>query len=227
MSNEMLIGFIVSLVLGAAGIVFNTSIKQMIKQFFSKLTKKQIQMVFVGLFGLAVVFPSALVTFLFEDDNKEKIQVFNENHEAQKTETEVIVDAADKGVQLVDKLISQQKKKDSLKRANKETHWVYQIGVPKNSKKELWETYKLLQHIPNVTVFKESRRSYYIIKDDGVEKDSLINQESAFKVTIDKIENRIKIINLATFCKVRKEIKEGKRLKIRKPKVKLPCLICD
>jgi len=223
----MLIGFIVSLVLGAAGIVFNTSIKQMIKQFFSKLTKKQIQMVFVGLFGLAVVFPSALVTFLFEDDNKEKIQVFNENHEAQKTETEVIVDAADKGVQLVDKLISQQKKKDSLKRANKETHWVYQIGVPKNSKKELWETYKLLQHIPNVTVFKESRRSYYIIKDDGVEKDSLINQESAFKVTIDKIENRIKIINLATFCKVRKEIKEGKRLKIRKPKVKLPCLICD
>jgi len=227
MPNEILIGLITSLVIGAVGMVFNTSIKQLIKQFFSKLTKKQIHMVFVGLLGLAIVFPNMLGALFSEDVSKEKIQVFNENHEASKTDTEVIVEVADKGIQLTEKLISQQNKKDSIKRAKKEKHWVYQIGVPKRSRKELWKTYKLLQHIPNIKVFKESRRSYYIIKDDGVEKDSLMKGEISFKSTIDKIENRVKVINLAAFCKVRREITEGKRIKIRKPKVKLPCLICD
>jgi len=226
MSNEIVIGLIVFLVLGGAGMIFKTSIKQMIKQFFSKLTKKQINILFIVLLGLVFILPNMLGTLFSGSVPKEKIQVFNENHEAPKTDTEVIVEAADKGIQLTEKLIRQQNKKDSIKRANKETHWVYQIGVPKRSRNELWETYKLLQHIPNIKVFKESRRSYYIIKDDGIHKDSLVKRESAFMATIDKIENRIKVINLATFCKVRRKITEG-RIKIRKPKIKLPCLVCD
>jgi len=227
MTNETLIGLIVSFALVVVGVVFNTSIKQIIKQYYSKLTKKQIVVLLLGVLGLVLVFSDFLTPLFSEENENGKIQFIKENYEAQKSDTEVIVNAADTGFQLAGELINQQKKKDSIIRANKEAYWVYQIGVPKRSKNELWETYKLLQHIPNVKVFKESRKSFYIIKDDGIEKDSLVKGEIAFKASINKIENRINIIDLATFCKVRKQIAEGDRLKIRKPKVKLPCLICD
>ena len=153
-------------------------------------------------------------------------ETVNEYYDAEKTETEVYVDAVLDGVDMIGDALEQKRINDSIKRANKEEVWVYQIGLAKNNTKEIWPTYMVLNTITsNITIFKESRKSYYIVKNDGLDEDELISGLDAFKSEVDKLEPIVKVVNLSTYCPLRKEVTEGEKIKIKKTKIS--CLVCD
>lgn len=226
MSNE-LIGIVISVLLGGVGMFFNGSIKELINKFFSNLSKEQINILFIGLMVILFAFPNVLVSFFpAEDDGQAK--VVNEYSEAEKTETEVYIDAGLEVIEIVGDGFEQKQINDSIKRVNKEQVWVYQIGLAKNNVDEVWSTYEIANKITsNVTVFKKSRKSYFVVKNDGLGKNELLDGLDSFKSEIDSVESIIKVVNLSTFCPLRKEISNGKKIKIKKLKAKIECLVCD
>ena len=166
--------------------------------------------------------------FYLNSEEETSNETVNEYYEAEKTETEVYIEAGLEAVNIIGDGLKQKRINDSIKRANKEQVWVYQIGLSKNNVDEIWPTYKVVKNITsNITVFKDSRKSYYIVKNDGLGKDKLLIGLNAFKSEIDSVETIIKVVNLSKFCPLRKEISSGKKIKIKKAKTEIECLVCD
>ena len=219
------LGLAISVILFTISLIFRESIKQIIKSYFSNISQKKIDKLFYMILLFIVVVPFSIGYFpSFEMDKnvKEEVPIGHE-----KSKEEIYVEAGMAVVDEVQKAIAQKKKNDSLKIAGKQPNWVYQIGRPKINMRELWDAYEPLQDLSNLYVFKESKKSYIIIKDDGHSKQQLEESLEAFKAEIQKFETRVDIINLTTFCKAKEEIKQGKRIRIRKENILLFSLECD
>lgn len=134
----------------------------------------------------------------------------------------------DKGIELGGKLIEKVEqwsdnklKKDSIKLANRREVLVYQIGMPKSSPDELWDTYVKLKGFGNVCLLKASRHSYYLIKHEGYNREQMTSHEVAAKEYLESVDVReeIKIVDLASLCLSNDEPKMGKNEKVNKEKI--------
>jgi hypothetical protein len=224
MDINLLIGLIVSAVIGIPALVFSETIKNVIKNFSSNLSKQQTTVIFILLLIIAISAP-VLIGFLVSPTNTD-IDPNNQDSTAIDNKNDWVELGKDV-IKVGTQFYYTQKKKDSIRMANREQFWVYQIGTPKKNPDELWESLKALTDIQNLYVFKESRKSYYIVKDDGYTKDVLNDSLVRFKSRIDSTGNRLKIIDLMTFCSKRKKIKEGDKIKEKKGGLEVRCYVCD
>jgi NAD-dependent DNA ligase len=146
--------------------------------------------------------------------------------EKQKAEIEELSEIGEKAAEKVEQWSKNQEKKDSIKRANREEVLVYQIGMPKSSPEELWDNYKKLQGFGNVCLLKASRRSYYLIKHEGYNKEQIADHEHAAKEYLQSVgvNEEIKIIDLTSLCTRDDGAKLGKSERVNKEKI--PCYVC-
>ena len=219
------LGLAISAILFTISLIFQESIKQIIKRYFSKISQKKLDKLFYIILLIIVIIPFSFnyfPSFEREENIEEEVPISNE-----KSKEEIYVEAGMAVAEEVQKAIEQKKRNDSVRIANKQPNWVYQIGRPKISVQELWEAYEPLQGLSNLYVFKESKKSYIIIKDDGHSKQQLEESLEAFKSEVEKFETRIEIVNLTTFCKAKEDIKQGKKIKIRKERIMLSSIECD
>ena len=219
------LGLAISAILFTVSLIFQESIKQIIKRYFSKVSQKKLDKLFYIILLFIVIIPFSInyfPPFEREENVEEEVPIGYE-----KSKEEIYVEAGMAVAEKVQKAIEQKKRNDSARIANKQPNWVYQIGRPKISVQELWEAYEPLQGLSNLYVFKESKKSYIIIKDDGYSKQQLEELLEAFKLEVEKFETRIQIVNLSTFCKAKEDIKQGKKIKIRRENIMLSSVECD
>lgn len=214
-----------SLFLAAATFFFREAIKNIINKFSSNLSKRQTNIIFIVLLIFFASIPFLISSFgVFPDttDNTPAPIHIKENSDIDEyVENGIKVDS------LVESKIEKKHLKDSIKRANRKQIWVYQIGTPKKYDSELIGALKLLDTISNICVFKKSRKSYYIIKDDGCSKKELENSLDSVKSMLAGITKRVDIINLDSFCNKKEKIKEIKKITDKKNKIEIPCFECD
>lgn len=219
------ISIIISAILAIAGLVFKETITNVIKNFSSNLSKRQTIIIFFLLLFLSIVAPIGIGLIVSGNPFGD---VATENQSTKPTSVNIDLKPVVDGVLKVsDKWAYNHSRKDSIRMANREQFWVYQIGTPKKNTDELWETLKTLSDIPYLYIFKESRKSYYIVKDDGYTKEVLNDSLAQFKSRIDSTGSRLKIIDLMTFCSKREKIKEGDKIKEKKGDIEVRCYVCD
>lgn len=221
--NEI-VRLILSALLFILGVIFHESIKELIKRLFSNQTKQQINAFFVLILLLAALSPSVGI-FIPEntpEDDQQEVIVPGE-----KSDLELYIEAGKTVVEITKEAIINKRRNDSIRRATRARMWVYKIGVPKKKIKELWESYKSLKLIPNIYVFKESKKSYFLIKDDGYSEHEIRDSLDNFKTQLEGIENRIRIIDLMSLCPLRKEVVKGGKIKVKKEDAEMPCYVCD
>ena len=230
MEPKIYIGLVLSMLLAIGSVVFNESIKELIKKFFSQLSKFQINLLYFTLLILTIALPLSISYFVpstHENDNIINIDSLNTHDTQGKDDITKYVEAGIKVTEETKKLFAIKHHNDSIKKANREKIWVYQIGLPKNDISELWNSYNSLQHFSNIFIFKESKNSFFIIKDDGYSEQELKDSLPNFKIKIDSIEKRIKIIDLMSVCPKRKKITTTKKIKLKKGNPEVPCYICN
>lgn len=219
------LGLAISAILFTVSLIFQQSIKQIIKRYFSKISQKKLDKLFYIILIIIVIIPFSFnyfPSFEREENVEEEVPISYE-----KSKEEIYVETGMAVAGEVKKVIEQKKRNDSVRIANKQPNWVCQIGRPKINVQELWEAYEPLQGLSNLYVFKESKKSYIIIKDDGYSKQQLEESLEAFKSEVEKFETRIGIVNLTTFCKAKEDIKQGNKIKIRKESIMLSSIECD
>jgi len=140
---------------------------------------------------------------------------------------EIAKEAIDAVAVLADKAISNQRLKDSIRTANRESMFVYQIGLPIIHEKDIFDVVHKLVGIENVSVFKNSRKEHYIIVNEQKTKMELVDGLAALNSQLADLNTRAKIINLYNFCN-KKEIpmSDGKITK-RKDDLELECITCQ
>jgi len=143
-----------------------------------------------------------------------------------KTDLDKVIEIGEKLVEGKEKWSENKLKKDSIKRANRQEFLVYQIGMPKSSPEELWDTYKKLRGFGNVCLLKATKHSYYLIKHEGYNKEQMADHETAAKEYLESVDvsEEIKIVDLASLCAGDEEAKMGKSEKVNKEKI--TCYIC-
>lgn len=126
----------------------------------------------------------------------------------------------------IGELSKDKRKRDSIIIANKDSQWAIQIGSVKANRDQLWAAFEVLEkEVDSLFVFKESRKSFRIVKLTGNTPKEIEANLVALKPVVNGVS--IKVIDLKNFCKARKSIKAVKDTRIRKAKVNLPTLECS
>jgi hypothetical protein len=150
------------------------------------------------------------------------------NHETDKLNAELAKEAIGAAVDLGKFVFSTIKINDSIKMANREKMFAYQIGLPMSDKSQVFEEYKKIHDSTGLFVMKVSRRDYYIVKYDGRSKEELEDNLDNFNALLSiDISGNAKVINLMSLCSKREKLMRGENLTKRKETIELPCLICD
>jgi hypothetical protein len=210
------------------GVLGSESAKEVIKKFFSGLSRRQINFLFYSLLTIAAfgtyyavnITTNQKATMPAAEVPKEEKPV------KEKSEAEVYVEAGLEAIDIARDEIHKKHVRDSVKITGRDKMWVYQLGLPMSSEKELWQAYKELKGISGITVFKQSRKSYILVKDDGADTEEEVkNGLEAIRQQADSLGIRVKVIDLWTFCSKREILKKGDR--ITDTKESIPCYICD
>jgi len=116
-----------------------------------------------------------------------------------------------------------------MKNANASHTWVYQIGEPFEKSDLAGDEWNKLKKIPNLYIFKKSRREYFLIKDDGSPKEILEDSLGDFKKKLNGVETRVAIIDLGTMCSGKKKpaVSEPVTYKVDGNKMKIDCRECE
>lgn len=232
MDYYKVIGIILASLPAMAGLIFMEAIKKIIEKKFSNASNKGINLLFF-LF-LIIAFAIPVFTGLYlpsgNPENNGTVNTSTNNEEQNNTAATInaITNAATTVKDFAEDISKNKQRKDSIFKANRKQVWVYQIGLPKNNLESLWEAYKKLKAIPGIFVFKESRKNFFIIKDDAYTEQQLTDSLNKVKMQIDTIcaEKKIEIINLMDFCSKKETIIEGEKIRIKKEKEEIPCWIC-
>jgi len=129
----------------------------------------------------------------------------------------------------IDDIAANKRRKDSLKAANAQHTWVYQIGESFEKSDLASDEWNKLKGISNLYIFKKSRREYFLIKDDGYPKELLDDSLGDFKKKLIGIETRVGIIDLGTMCSGKKKpaVSDPVTYKVDGNKMKIDCRECD
>ena len=123
----------------------------------------------------------------------------------EESDIEEYTEAVKEGIEIVKEIskdIKENKqRKDSIFTAEREQRWVFQIGDIANNEDIILELYQHLEDLDGLFVFKESRKSFFLFKDDGKSKEELQNTLEDIKTQVLKATSRIIIIDLMNKCK--------------------------
>lgn len=234
MEVNQMIGYLSAAAVASLGLICSESFKEIIKKFFSGLSGKQINLLFYSLLAVAAYGAYYSVNITTNEKATKPIVVTPKETPAPhvKSDVEVVAEAAPeiiKGISTGIKTIQANKqKKDSIREANREKMWVYQVGLPMRSEKELWKAYKALKNIPNLFVFEESRKSFILIKDGKYHsEEEARNGLESFQREVDQLGVRIKVIDLLSFCSKRETLIQNDNMTARKEEVEIPCFACN
>jgi hypothetical protein len=149
------------------------------------------------------------------------------NNNATKIKEEVYVEAAEVVGSAVWQELKEKRKRDSTELANRGKILVYQIGVPKNDKDELYNSYSKLVGLPDIYAFKADD-NYYLIKTVNYTEQTMQDSLSAMSAQLARrgVTDPIVILNALAFCKRKETIVHGKKVKIRHHD-DVPCYVCD
>ncbi len=131
-------------------------------------------------------------------------------------------------VDLTKTVIKTLKVNDSIRIANREQMYAYQIGLPIKDKDEVFEEYAKLDNTEAVYVLKKSRKEFYLLKYEGKTKEELNQGLEDYKNSISPdLSGSAKVINVMSLCSKREKLMVGDPLTKRKEKEEIPCLICN
>jgi hypothetical protein len=131
-------------------------------------------------------------------------------------------------VDLTKTVIKTLKVNDSIRVANREQMYAYQIGLPIKDKDDVFEEYGKLENTESVYVLKKARKEYYLIKYEGKTKDELSAGLDDYRKSIPSdLSGGAKVINVMSLCSKREKLMVGESLTKRKENEEIPCLICD
>lgn len=144
-----------------------------------------------------------------------------------KTDAELVLEAFTVAVDITEGVVDDKRRSDSIRRANKEKLWAYQIGFEKTDKDDVFEVYdKLIDlNVDGLYVFRKARKDYIIVKYEARAKDDLVNELADFKSKIAGVDSKVEVINLMDFCSLKEVVRKDGEISKRK-KTPIPCLTC-
>ena len=121
------------------------------------------------------------------------------------------------------------RRRDSIKQANSTHTWVYQIGESYEKSDLAGNELSKLKNISNIYIFKKSKHEYYLIKDDGYQKEQLEDSLGDFKRKVQSFETRVSILDLGTLCSGKKKpsVSKSIKYKIDGKKQEIECRECE
>lgn len=180
-----------------------------------------------GIIGLVAAIITIYTFYDGSDDSNDQITI----NEAPKSDVEIVVETAMKGVELGNEIRKEIKdnkqRKDSIYQANRMQQWVYQLGEPMDSKEAVLELYKQLEGVNRVSVFKESKKSYFLFVDQDLTEQELKNSLESFKEQVGQAITRVFPIDLMRKCGKKEEVMKTEPLSVRKEEIELDCYVCD
>lgn len=223
----------ITLILAAIGsfiiLALNESIKELIKKLFSNLNSKQITIIFICLIGL--VFGLISITGISFFGEKSNSSDMNDQSAIIKShsDAEVYADLTKLALEKGEKLLDNKQIKDSIRIANRDKFWVYQIGIARSSESEAWEAAQALDGIDHIYIFKESRKSYLVVWDNNYDRKMSEDSLENFKASADSIllGNRVKVVDIMGLCPKRKKLKETDQITKKKRPEIFRCVTCD
>jgi len=224
--TEIIIGAIIA----GLPILFKSFTRELIenitnKFFDNKFNEKTISKILTTTISIFILF-GVLVMF-YSNIFEKKTTIVQE--EQLKSDAEVAFEARKEVVKIAKEISNTSKKNSTVKIANIENQFVYQIGgiMEKDAVLDLYVKLKSFTTIDlsKIFLFKLSENKYSIFIDDGgIPNDTLIN----WKTQIRKFEKFGFTIDFMKSCKLRERIIEVEELLIfKKEKVKIRCFTCD
>ncbi len=171
---------------------------------------------------------------LVSEENNNGVASENKDEEKKTSEIELtedsktIVAVVDKALDIGKEAIQRRRMRDSIRLANREQMYVYQIGLPARHEDDIIEEYQKLSNTEDVFIFKNGRRDYFLVKDEGKSELTLRDSLEVFK---EKLPNTIigsaKVINILQLCSRNEKLTRAKNINFKKSKQEIPCFICD
>lgn len=147
--------------------------------------------------------------------------------EKPKTDEEIIFEAAELTLNAISDIAEKQKTKDSIRQAEKDRMFAFQIGM-KMREDDAYALYHKLTilGIPSIYVFRAGRKEYYVVQFEAKGEEELSLLKGDFKNALgDSGSEGLKIINLnEAFCPKRKSVT---RETIESDGDEIKCLFCD
>ena len=149
-----------------------------------------------------------------------------------KSDNEALVDGVVQVIKgatpLIEKGLENRRYKDSVRMANKEEIWAYQIGIPFDNIDALSDELEKLKTIDGISVFENSDKDFLIIRN-GDSQQQLSDSLGNFKSEIKKIDAQIKvgIINLSSKCDRKSSVKTSKERKLKRRYPEIQCYKCE
>lgn len=233
---------IISLIAASAGslivFAFQETIKETLKKLLAGLKPKQITFVFISLIAFVFIFISVAGFSILPTEDKTseagdsletEVEVKSDAKAKTKSDAEVYTDLAKEGLEKGEEMLRNKRAKDSIRAASKEKIWVYQIGTAKDSEADAWEAANELQGIGNISIFKESRKSYLVICDSRYSEKKAKDSLNSFIAKTDTYSPgiRVKVIDLMSFCHKRKGLTETGKITKKKHEQSFKCLTCN
>lgn len=140
---------------------------------------------------------------------------------------EIAKEAIGAAVDITKFLITNLKKNDSIRMANREKMFGYQIGFKIKHADDVLDLYEKIPDKAGVFIIKAGRKHYYLVKYEGKSKEELVDQLDDYNSTIPLDLGRAGVINLNTLCSRREKLTRDEDLNSHKEGASIPCLICD
>lgn len=216
------------------GFICNESGKEIIKKFFSGMSRKQVSLLFYSVLGLAVFGTYYAINITSDQKATKPQEAIAEEKPVQvaKSNAELILEAApeliEESKELVNAVKENKQRKDSIREANREKLWVYQVGLPVSREDDLWDVFRSIKSKTNVYAFKESRRRYILVKDGGFRTETEASEAlEAFQAETGLQDVRVKVIDLLSLCPRKGKLVQSDKITARKEKTSIPCFTCD
>jgi hypothetical protein len=147
------------------------------------------------------------------------------------SKTDEYIKAGKELIEVGKDISSNKKYKDSVRTANKKPVWVYQLGPAFDDEDLAGAAIEKLKTISNISVFKQGRREFYIIKDDGISTEELLEENYGdIKKQVAALSNyTVQKCNLSIKCssKTNPTITKNMHYKFQKEKKEVECRTCE
>ncbi len=143
--------------------------------------------------------------------------------EKTKSKEEIYAELAVKGLEFGRDVFKNMKTNDSIKMANREKIYAYQIGLAISDKDVVFDLYSKLANTDDIYVLK-SRKDYFIIKYDGNGEKELNDSLLGFKKMFGQ---NVSVVNLMDLYSKNRKLVRGENLTKRTDDTKIQCLVCD
>jgi len=229
MSNALLFGLLIGVVILALEFFQKEFFKQLIASYFKSASKKTVNALFIAIMVASFIIPVALAGFLSpasETENKPATPTVTV--EPPKTDAEVITESVEDIVNVIDESVQRKREKKEEALASREKRWVYKIGEPLNDQKALVAFYKEVDSLDYVSAFDRGHGTYFLFIDDAENKtyEELLLGIEGLK-TFEVLDGvHIEVIDLMAECDINREPIERKGIRIRGAGERLRCLEC-